>query len=177
MKKPEGIKRLLLAWVPGLAEDPSNLQLFVDDGRIASTGTPSLAFMYRYKLNIVVQNFAGDVSSIMVPLLAWVQEQQPELLSRPNDEPFAFKRDILDGDLSDISIDLELSERVLVKPRPRNADGSSGGFDIDYLEEQLDFDRFEGVCGARLWQLFVRHDDGEEQLIAQTSDPAFPNGL
>lgn len=171
MKKVDGIRRLLLQWVPQLADNPENLQLFVEKGRIASTPTASLSFVYRYTLNIVVQDFAGDVSSILLPLLAWVQEQQPELLRRENNEPFSFEREILDGDLSDVSITIDLTERVLVRP------GEEGGYALDYLEERRDFDAFEGVCGATLWQLFVRHQGGPEQLIAETDDPAFPGGL
>jgi hypothetical protein len=38
---------------------------------------------------------------------------------------------------------------------------------VQHLDEPADLDRFPGVCG-NLWQLFLR-----EELIAETSDPAF----
>ncbi|HEY0626684.1 MAG TPA: phage tail protein [Allosphingosinicella sp.] len=165
MKKPEGLKRVLVQWVPGLADNPGNLSLFVDKGRIATRGTGSFAFEYRYELSIVVQDFAGDVSHICVPLLAWIAEQQSELLEKK--EPFTFERELLDTDLSDIEIKLELTEAVLVKPR---ASGEPG-FDVTYIEEKppAALDEFPGVCGAFLWQLFMGQD-----LLAQTTDPDFP---
>jgi hypothetical protein len=148
VKKPESLKALLLASVPGLADKPENLSMFIDKGRIAARLTGSLSFEYRYTVNVVVQDFAGDVDALFVPLLAWVADQQPDLLERDSQEPFSFESEILDGDLADISIDLELTERVKV-------DRTDDGLVVTHLDEPSRVDEFEGVRGVKLWQLLL----------------------
>lgn len=163
MQKPEGLRRLLLATVPGLEANPERLALYIDKGTIAARSGTTLSFEYRYTLTLVVEDYAGDMDAIAVPVLAWIAEQQPDLLARGEQEPFAFEAEILDGDAADIEIQIELSERVRVLPRP------GGGFDVSHpAEPPIDGDHFAGACGAKLWQLFLRDD-----LVAQTSDPAF----
>lgn len=163
MKKPDSLKRLLLQTVPQLAENPENLALYVDEGKVAATSGKTLSFEYRYKLNLVAQDFAGDRNALVVPLLAWIAQVQPDLLDRPDAEPFTFECELLDADTSDISITLDLTERVAVRPR------EGGGYEVTHLDDPTpaDLDRFDGVCGVNLWQLFLR-----DELIAQSSLPA-----
>jgi hypothetical protein len=144
VKKPESLKTLLLASVPGLKDKPENLSMFIDKGRIAARLTGSLSFEYLYTVNVVVQDYAGDVDELFVPLLAWVAEQQPDLLERDQQEPFSFESEILDGDLADISIDLELTERVKVAR-------TDAGLVVTHLEEPSRVDAFDGVEGVTLW--------------------------
>jgi len=144
MKKPESLKTLLIASVPGLKDKPENLAMFIDKGRIAARLTGSLSFEYRYTVNVVVQDFAGDVDVLFVPLLAWVADQQPDLLERDQQEPFSFESEILDGDLADISIDLELTERVKVER-------TDEGLVVTHLDEPSRADEFDDVTGVRLW--------------------------
>lgn len=160
MKKPDSLKRLLLLTVPQLAENPETLALYVDEGKVAGRTGASLSFEYRYKLNLVAQDFAGDRNALMVPLLAWIAQVQPDLLDRPNAEPFSFECELIDDDTSDISITLDLTERVAVRPR------EGGGYEVTHLDDPTpaDLDRFDGVCGVALWQLFLR-----DELIAQSS--------
>lgn len=146
MKKPESLKALLLAAVPPLAAAPENLSMFVDKGRIAARASGSLSFEYRYTLNIVVQDFVGDVDVLFVPVLAWLAQNQPELLERSPQEPFSFESEILDGDAADVSIDLELSERVRVERLP------GGDMQCTHLDEPDLGDVFAGAEGATLWQ-------------------------
>ncbi|TPG14358.1 phage tail protein [Sphingomonas oligophenolica] len=159
MIKPDGLARLLLASVPALATDPTRLQLFVDKGNIAARRGATLGYEERYTLSIVVQEFAGDVDTLFVPILAWVAEQQPDLLDRG--QPFTFSAEVLDDDRCDIEIAIELSELVLVAAKP------GGGFTTTRVDQrQVGIDEFPGVCGASLWQLFLR-----DELVAQTTDP------
>ena len=165
MKKPDSLKKMLQRFVPALAADPAKLSLFVDKGRIAARAGGTLSLEYRYTLNIVVEDYAGAVDDLMVPLLAWLAEHQPDRLEGTDPEPFTFESELLDADSADVSISIELTEAVRVTPK------EGGGFDADHLEEPRDLDEFPGVCCVNLWQLFMR-----DQLVAQTSDPAFvPN--
>lgn len=163
MRKPDSLKRLLLQTVPQLAENPENLALYVDEGKVAARAGASLSFEYRYKLNLVAQDFAGDRNALVVPLLAWIAQVQPGLLDSPDAEPFTFECELLDADTADISITLNLTERVAVRPR------AEGGYEVVHLDDPTpaDLDRFDGVCGVNLWQLFLR-----DELIAQSSRPA-----
>lgn len=146
MRKPDTLKALLLASIPALAERPENLLMFIDKGKVACRATRSLSFEYRYKLNIVVQDYAGDVDALFVPILAWVADNQPDLLERDQQEPFTFESEILDSDCADVSIDLELTERVRVDRL------AGGGLSITHLDEPSRVDAFPGVDGVSLWQ-------------------------
>jgi hypothetical protein len=147
VKKADSLKALLLKAVKALADKPENLTLFVDRGSIASR-LGSLSFEYRYTLNIVVQDFAGSMDALIVPILGWIAENQPELLQKADSQPFTFESEILDGDLSDVSIDIALTERVRI----------AAGFDeqgkpgvhVSHLADVLPPDAFPGVQGVRL---------------------------
>ncbi|MFT3967100.1 MAG: phage tail protein [Sphingobium sp.] len=97
MRKPDSLKKLLLATVPGLATNPESLALFIDNGGIVGGNGRSLSFEYRYQLNAVIEAYAGDDDAVMVPILAWIAEHQPELLNKPGAEPFTFEAEILTG--------------------------------------------------------------------------------
>lgn len=159
MIKPAGLSRLLLRAVPQLAADATKLQLFVDKGRIAARKGKTIGYEEHYTLAIVVQEFVGDVDQLFVPIMAWVAEQQPDLLDKG--EPFTFATEILDGDKADIQIDLQLSELVRVEEQP---DGTWATARVD--QRAIGADEFPGVCGATLWTLIA---NGE--LVAQSSDP------
>lgn len=152
MRKPESLKALLLATVPGLADNPERLAMFVDRGRIVGANGRSLSYEYRYTLNVVVEGFAGDPDTLMVPVLAWIAEHQPALVAIPNGEPFSFEAEILDTETTDVSISIELSEPVLVAAR----DG--GGYVVSHPAPPAPraADTFSGIEGAvQLWQVFL----------------------
>lgn len=151
MKKPDSLRTMLLQAVPFLAGDPTKLSLFIDQGRVAARATGSLSFEYRYKLNLLVMDYAGDVDALMVPILAWIAEQQPDLLERGEQEPFTFESEILDADSADVSIEIELTERVIVERQPK-------GLKVTHLDEPSRADAFPDVEGVRLWQGLL--DDG-----------------
>jgi hypothetical protein len=128
MEKPDTLRRVLLAHVPQLGADPSKLSLFVDKGRVAAR-PGGLSFEYRYTLNIVVQDYAGSIDGLMVPILAWIAEAQPELLEAGQQEPFRFESELLDADSADVSLWIELTEAVSVQAL------AEGGFNAVHLPE------------------------------------------
>jgi len=146
VKKPALLRETLLRAVPSLALAPETLAMYIDKGRIAARSTKTLNFEYRYTVNIVVEDFAGDIDALFVPLLAWIAQQQPDLLDRAPQEPFSFESEILDGDAADVSINLELSERVRVE---RLADGKMS---VTHLDEPPCADVFPGVESVNLWR-------------------------
>lgn len=114
LHKPTSLRTLLLAKVPVLKDNPDLLSMFIDKGKVVSRATASLSFQYRYTLNMVVQDYAGDIDALILPILLWIQQEEPELLERVPHEPLTYESEILDADSADVSILLELSERVLV---------------------------------------------------------------
>jgi hypothetical protein len=57
----------------------------------------------------------------MAPVLAWLMENQPDAIHNPElrEKLFTFEVDILRNDICDISLNLQLTERVIV-----SADGT-----------------------------------------------------
>lgn len=153
MTKIDSLRDLLLRAVPSLRANPETLSIFVDRGRVAARAGASLSFEYRYTANLVAQDFAGSPDEIIVPVLAWISRHQPELMAKPNGEPIAFEAELLDAETSDLSLTIELSERVTVESLP------NGSRSIVHIDDDADtYDRFEGLCGANLWQLYLNNE-------------------
>lgn len=130
MMKPKQLRQALTNSLPQLQNNPDNLHLFIDHGRIVSTLAPSLSFEYQYQLNVVITDYPEDADLIMVPVLAWLRENQPDIMATEHKRQtgFTFKVDVLSDTLSDISIDLQLTERVIVKE-------DNGVLHVDHVPE------------------------------------------
>lgn len=116
MIKPASLRAAIAAAVPDLAANPDKFLVFADAGALASTGTGSLSFEYRYTLNLILTDFADDADAVMVALLAWVHRNQSDLLNNPNTRNTAitFEVDHLNNATCDLSIKLPLTESVRV---------------------------------------------------------------
>jgi hypothetical protein len=152
MRKPASLKTLLLQTVPGLAAAPERLALFTDKGKVRCRATGNLAFEYAYTLNVVIEDYTGDIDGIFVPLLAWIERNEPELMKRDPQEPFEFECEILDTDHADVSINIELTERVLLTPN------EAGGLVAVHLPEPSFVDEFDGVGRPLLLRLLLGDD-------------------
>lgn len=117
MLKPPSLRRALNDTVPVLKNNPDMLHMFIDAGAVVSTGAPSLSFENQYTLNVIVTDFTGDVDWLLVPIGAWLRENQPDTLMNPERRKtgFTYLADINDNGSCDVSISLKLSERVIVK--------------------------------------------------------------
>ncbi|HEV2641109.1 MAG TPA: phage tail protein [Candidatus Elarobacter sp.] len=116
MNKPNSFRKAITAAVPSLAVDPDKLLVFVDQGNIVGTGAASLSFEYRYKLNVIVTDFAGNADAIFVALMGWIRRNQSDLLT--NDDKrrtgISFEVDHLTQDTCDVSIKVDVTESVVV---------------------------------------------------------------
>lgn len=118
MMKPASLREFLAAAVTDLKRDPERLQIFIEGGRILSPGGPLLedqprAFEYRYRLQLIITDFAGHPDALFLPLITWVATNQPELIAPGRPDGVKFETEILSHDLVDVSIELELSEGVV----------------------------------------------------------------
>jgi len=117
MLKPQQLRKALTESVPLLQRNPDSLNVFIDSGRIVSTLATSLSFEYQYRLNMVITDYASDIDLLIVPMLEWLRVNEPEIMAAKEKQQtsFTFKADVISDTASDISIDLQLSERVIVK--------------------------------------------------------------
>ncbi|EFD0624782.1 phage tail protein [Escherichia coli] len=90
--------------------NPEKFTIFVESGNIETTGeTPS--FVYRYQMVMFVMDYAGELDDLTLPLLAWLSENQPQLLLNPErNQDIKFSAVINDDDSADLLFTLPLHE-------------------------------------------------------------------
>lgn len=117
MLKPDSLRKALTESVPVLRKNPEMLHLFIDNGKINSTLAASLSFEKQYTLNVVVTDFTDDFDLLLVPVLAWLREQQPDIMTSEEGRKkgFTWYADINTDKSFDVSISLLLTERTIVK--------------------------------------------------------------
>ncbi|MGT3203545.1 phage tail protein [Yersinia enterocolitica] len=117
MLKPKLLRQALTDSLQLLQTNPERLKMFVDGGRIVSTLAPSLSFENQYTLTLFIEDFPDDVDYLFVPILAWLREHQPDIMATEEKRRTGFihKVDVISDVLSDIRIDLQLTERAIVK--------------------------------------------------------------
>ncbi|MBH9537892.1 phage tail protein [Novosphingopyxis sp. YJ-S2-01] len=161
MRKADSLRDWLLRSVTGLSGSPERLHVFVSDGAIDFARGSSLSFGYRYRLTIVIRDFAQGLDQLMVPLVIWCAENEPALIDQSQN--LGFDCDIVDDSRSDIEIRLELREPVVVRSDPENPDG----FIAEHPDPQPFPDRFEGVGEALLSDLWL-DEFGTDRFLAAT---------
>lgn len=117
MLKPQMLRKVLTDSVPLLQRNPDSLNVFIDSGRIVSTLASSLSFEYQYRLNMVITDYTDDIDLLVVPMLEWLRVNEPDIMAtkEKQQDGFTFKADVISDTACDISIDLQLSERVIVR--------------------------------------------------------------
>ena len=171
MLKPASLRAHLTAATPDLIENPDKLKVFVESGRLVCAAAGSLSFEYRYTLKLVVLDYRGDPDLIMVPLLAWISRNQIELMENPDqrEKAIRFEVELLSLETFDLSIEVDLTERVRVKPGSEPASApTSTRYDITHLGEP---DRTGLVTTPEHWELWL---DGEQ--VAEWDLPAAQDG-
>ena len=161
MYKPQSLRAHLKAAIADLAQNPDKLLVFADEGNTVATGTGSLSFEYRYKLNIIITDYSGDADAIMVALLAWAEVHQRDLLDNADlrKTGIGFDVDFNNHQTIDLSIKLALTERVVVKR------GSGGRLDVQHPAEP----QLTPVYNDQFWQAYAG-----DSLIAEWHTPADP---
>lgn len=115
MKKTELLRKTLVAESQWCKARPEQLTVWAEKGsvEIEANGEPS--FLYRYEIRVLVTDFPEHIDALMLPILAWVHQQQPDLLLNPDsNKKITFEADILSDDTADILITVPVWERVMV---------------------------------------------------------------
>ena len=117
MKKPNQLRKILEQSHQDFVKTPDRLQLYVDGGQVIATGAPSFSFEYRYTLNVIATDYAGDIAALIVPMIAYLRTNQPEIFENPQmrENAFKFQVDYNNTDTADISFEIKLTERVVSK--------------------------------------------------------------
>ncbi|WP_424406498.1 phage tail protein [Pasteurella sp. PK-2025] len=131
MKKPNQIRNVIEQSNPVFKSNPDSLQVFIDQGQIISTGANSLSFEYQYTLNVIITDYAEDIAKIIVPVLAYLKVNQPEIFENPQRREGAFKfiTDFNNNNTLDLSLEIKLTERVVQK------NSVKGEIDLKYAAE------------------------------------------
>lgn len=129
MDKPGQLRDWLVRTIPELRQNPEHLHLLVDRGQIQCTPAgASLSYEYRYELTLLITDLATSVDAVILPLLAWCRDHQPELFSFRSQDGIGFRYEPLNHDSGDLEITLLLTERVTVTE-------VDGGYQLDHPEE------------------------------------------
>lgn len=142
MIKPASLRAAIVAAVPELKAAPDKLLVFIDAGHIVAIDTAMPSFEYRYTLNLILTDFAGDADQVFIALMAWVLLNQSELVE--NNElrrtAISFEVDQLNQDTVDVSINLPLTEAVTVT---RDA---AGAYQAEHAQEPVPEWKFSGLA-------------------------------
>ena len=116
MHKLKSLRQALIDAVPQLRANPERLRMTVGSGNIDARLAASLSFEKQYELKANVSGFSGDSEGIFVPVLAWLRENQPDIftLDEGRKNGYTFSIVLNDDDTMDISIKVQLTERILV---------------------------------------------------------------
>lgn len=128
MLKLDTLRAAITAAVPELAAHPARLKMWIDRGSVQSRQTRSFSFAFEFRLNVMVEELATDISVLALAIFRWLRVNQPDLLA-PDQPGFSFDVDILDNSTADVLFLLNLRQNVAVTPR------DDGNFDLAYLPE------------------------------------------
>ncbi len=116
MLKPNTLRAALIEAVPVLHDNPAMLRLWVDKGRNTATLSSSLSFEKQFSLNIAVSGFNDDIDTLFVPVMAWLRDNQPDILTTEAGRNGSFSWSLVTNDdaTQEVTIVLQLTERTKV---------------------------------------------------------------
>ncbi|MBK1874585.1 phage tail protein [Marinobacter sp. 1-3A] len=141
MKKLADLRAHILANVPSLKRNPDKLLTFIEDGNIEFWQGANLSHNYTLPVRLIVTDYAGEVDHIIIPILSWLQ------IREPGHDPMttlSFEAELLNNDSYDISVTVNITERVIVKATP-------AGLDVEHVLPEPPL---------------VMNDDAEWQIIS-----------
>ncbi|WP_445157073.1 phage tail protein [Halomonas sp. E14] len=158
MKKLHRLRERLVTAVPGLDRDPDRLLTFVEEGSIEFRRGRDLTHEYRFVAQLVLTDFTGDLDTVMLPLLQWLAEYQPDL---DPGEALTFEAEILANRAVDLALRVPLTERVIARV----------DCDTGHIQAEHSLSHFPShACMATRWQLLVRETTEQEWSVAAEWD-------
>ncbi|SOC56472.1 P2 phage tail completion protein R (GpR) [Chromohalobacter canadensis] len=166
MKKLHLLRTHLINAVPGLARDPDRLLTFVEDGSLEFRRGPNLSHEYQFAAQLVLTDFGDDLDTVVVPLLQWLAEYQPD--ADPG-EAVTFEAEILSNQAVDVALRVRLTERVIAK-----VDCDNGHIRVDHALPRFERDG----CAIPHWQLLIRDAEAatDYTLVAEWGEEPTDGG-
>ncbi|MFW6032456.1 MAG: phage tail protein [Phycisphaeraceae bacterium] len=156
MIKLQALRAHLLAAVPELKRGPEKLLVFVESGGVAFARGQHLSHEYRVDAQILVTDYAGELDTLMLPLLQWLSRYQPDL---EPDEAIQLEAEILSNSAWDLALTVRLTERVVAL-----VDCDAGTIHAEHRMPAYPID----ACPARSWQLNIKGpSDPDYRRIAE----------
>lgn len=116
MKKLLELRQHLADTVPTLKRNPDRLHVWTEKGA-AACGYGSLSHEWRYEAKILVEDFADPIETLTVPLLAWIEKNQANILldADKRESALTVEAEILDHEKADVLITVAgITERIIV---------------------------------------------------------------
>jgi hypothetical protein len=79
MKKARSLREALIKAVPQLETNPEMMRIFADEGNIDARLAASLSHEKIYTLKVIVCDCVGDPDLILMPVAAWLRENQLDI--------------------------------------------------------------------------------------------------
>lgn len=114
MNKPKSLRTALTQALPEIKQNPDRLLVFVENGQLAATQGPNFSFVYHYTLSVIIIDFSQHTDTLFIPLMVWLRENQPDLLTGEPDGGIGFDAELINNNATDLEIKLKLSETVVV---------------------------------------------------------------
>lgn len=117
MYKPASLRLILEQAIPELAQQPQQLHLWVEKGRIQASAN-SLSFTQHYELTVFISDCTTPIETLIWHILNWLQIHQPDAVRQAasQQQGFLFATDILSHRSADVEFTLSLSEHIVVNP-------------------------------------------------------------
>lgn len=117
MNKPQSLFNALITGVPYLRDHWDKMHLSVSNGSLVSTGAQSMSWEYRYTLNIAIEGYDDEPHLLMVPVMLWLNDNQPDAINNPTlrEKLFTFDINTDDEGVGHVHFNLQLTERVIVE--------------------------------------------------------------
>ncbi|HBC0987195.1 TPA: phage tail protein [Escherichia coli] len=119
-RKLTQVRRYLLEMDPWLRDYPEMLHVAALQGRVTATLAPRRTFTWDYDMEIIVEQYAGDIDFMAGALLAWAARHQHDLLANRDrrEEAFIFEAILLDNDTARIRWLVPVTENVVTEGEP-----------------------------------------------------------
>jgi hypothetical protein len=137
MNKPPLLRAALEAALPQLKQNPERLLMFIEAGGLTGASLQAQSFRYRYTLTLVFVDFTGHMDEIMVPLLAWLRQYQPDLIQNSTAlaEKLTFEAELISHNQCDIELRIPLTEGVTVTTK--DGQTTARHSDAPYMHESV----------------------------------------
>lgn len=153
MNKPASLREALIASNPHLRQRPDSLFTFIESGTVAATMGSGNGWRYHYTLSLLLTDYAGHPDSVFAPLIAWVRDNQPDLLlNQDGKQQIGFEVDVLSDATYDIAIKLPLSESVVL------TQGADGRITATHRAEPPALDAISADAPT-VWQVIAGGED------------------